>query len=519
MRPAHVCFFMAVLSAWAAAASGQSSLAGETLHISRATGPIKIDGELSDEAWRSATRVEKWYEVQPGDNNEPPVRNVGFLTFDDRVFYVGFEFDDPTRRDPRAVRRPRQHQRQQHRLRRHLSRPLNSGRTAIEFFVTPRNVQYDAVTDDASGENSSPDFFWDSAAKITDHGWTLEIRIPFSSLRYRNARSADVGHHPVPQLSAAFRYQFFSTAAAQQQLPRLPGEPLVASSICLPAATSSPHRTSAPTDTARVRATRGPASRSPRPGRRPHRPRRQVPTPTPTRDRFHGQARFLADRVRHGADLGQRALRAVLSREAAVLSRGGRPVSDAVSGGLHPHRSPSPSGAAAITGKEGRHSLHRARHRGRRRRQRHPAGANSSSSANQDFASTVFVGRAKREIGLSFVGAMITDRGIAATARAQPRRRPRFPVAALGERRRHRPVAVQRHADAEPSGSRRRVERSDADGQRVPDLLDSQHAGISTGMASYADVGSGFRADTGFIPQVGYREVSAQTGWQVYPTG
>jgi hypothetical protein len=35
----------------------------------------------------------------------------------------------------------------------------------------------------------------------------------------------------------------------------------------------------------------------------------------------------------------------------------------------------------------------------------------------------------------------------------------------------------------------------------------------------YADVGRGFRADTGFIPQVGYREGSAQTGWQVYPTG
>ena len=39
--------------------------------------------------------------------------------------------------------------------------------------------------DDAAGEDSSPDFYWDSAARITDHGWTLEIRIPFSSLRYR----------------------------------------------------------------------------------------------------------------------------------------------------------------------------------------------------------------------------------------------------------------------------------------------------------------------------------------------
>jgi hypothetical protein len=37
--------------------------------------------------------------------------------------------------------------------------------------------------------------------------------------------------------------------------------------------------------------------------------------------------------------------------------------------------------------------------------------------------------------------------------------------------------------------------------------------------AKYADVGNGFRADAGFIPQVGYREAAWQTGWQVYPTG
>ena len=45
----------------------------------------------------------------------------------------------------------------------------------------------DSVLDDASGEDSAPDFFWDSAARLNDRGWTLEIRIPFTSLRYRNA--------------------------------------------------------------------------------------------------------------------------------------------------------------------------------------------------------------------------------------------------------------------------------------------------------------------------------------------
>src|ERR671935_2338464 len=84
-------------------AHAQSSLAGEAFHIARAEGPITIDGDLSDEGWRNATRVDKWYEINPGDNTEPAVKNVGYLTYDDRFFYVAFEFEDP---NPKALRAP-----------------------------------------------------------------------------------------------------------------------------------------------------------------------------------------------------------------------------------------------------------------------------------------------------------------------------------------------------------------------------------------------------------------------------
>ena len=82
----------------------QSSLAGETLHISRATGSIKIDGNLSDEGWQAVKPVTTWYEVNPGDNTPPKVRNVGRIAYDDRFLYAAFEFDDPNpARDSRAV--------------------------------------------------------------------------------------------------------------------------------------------------------------------------------------------------------------------------------------------------------------------------------------------------------------------------------------------------------------------------------------------------------------------------------
>ena len=94
---------LAVQALVASPAVAQSALSGETIRMSRAAGPITIDGRLGDEGWRGAVRVVRWYETNPGDNTEPPVGNVGYLTFDDRYFYAGFEFED---RIPRASARP-----------------------------------------------------------------------------------------------------------------------------------------------------------------------------------------------------------------------------------------------------------------------------------------------------------------------------------------------------------------------------------------------------------------------------
>ncbi len=144
-----------------------------------------MDGELSDPGWAGAVRVEEWFEIRPGDNVAPKVRTVGHLAYDDQYLYAGFEFHDP---EPSKIRAP-------YSDRDDISESIdyggvvldtrNDGRTGILFLATPRGIQYDAIQDDATGsENSAPDFYWDSAGRITEDGWTLEIRIPFSSLRY-----------------------------------------------------------------------------------------------------------------------------------------------------------------------------------------------------------------------------------------------------------------------------------------------------------------------------------------------
>ena len=91
----------------------------------------------------------------------------------------------------------------------------NDGKTAQMFLANPRGLQYDAVTSDASGEDSSPDFYWDTAGKITATGWNLEIRIPFSSLRYSNEAEPTWGILLYRNYPRDRRYQFFSA-----KLPR-----------------------------------------------------------------------------------------------------------------------------------------------------------------------------------------------------------------------------------------------------------------------------------------------------------
>ena len=191
--------------------AAQSLHQGDVLHIARAVSPVRVDGELNDEAWKAVEPIYEWYEFNPGDNVAPKVTSVGYLSFDDRFFYAAFEFSDL---DPKAIRAPLA---DRDRINANsmdygglFLDTRNDGHSALILLVTPSGVQYDAVTDDAANEDSSPDFFWDSAARITDRGWTLEIRVPFSSLRYRNVEPQTWGIALYRNYPRDFRYQIAS---------------------------------------------------------------------------------------------------------------------------------------------------------------------------------------------------------------------------------------------------------------------------------------------------------------------
>jgi hypothetical protein len=186
------------------------------LAIKKTAAPIIIDGDLADAGWKDALRFDTWYETNPGDSVEPKVKTVGWITYDDHFFYAAIESFDP---NPAQIRSQ---------LGDHdgingnsddfagvIIDSRNDGKTALEFFANSAGTQYDASQDDASGEDSSPDFFWDSATKKTATGWVLEMRIPFSSLRYEKKDPQTWGIILYRNMPRERRYQIFT-----HKLPR-----------------------------------------------------------------------------------------------------------------------------------------------------------------------------------------------------------------------------------------------------------------------------------------------------------
>jgi len=155
------------------------------MNIPKTDLPITLDGDLSDAAWQQAAVIDKFYETSPSDNIPAKIRTVAYLTYDSRYFYIGVRCDDP---EPKKIRAP------------FVDRDAvigtddniaifldtrNDKRSAMELRVNPRGIQADGIFNDANqSEDFSPDFFYDTAARIDDKGWSAEFRIPFSSLRY-----------------------------------------------------------------------------------------------------------------------------------------------------------------------------------------------------------------------------------------------------------------------------------------------------------------------------------------------
>ena len=170
----------------AALARGQAAAGPAPTQIPQLDGGIEIDGSIDEAAWQQAARIDLEYEFNPGDNIPAPVETTLRMGYTPDALYLAFDARDP---DPAKIRA-------------HLTDrdgafnddfvgvmldTFDDQRRAYEIFVNPLGVQMDLVREEATGnEDASWDGLWTSAGRITPDGYQVEIRIPFSTLRFRD---------------------------------------------------------------------------------------------------------------------------------------------------------------------------------------------------------------------------------------------------------------------------------------------------------------------------------------------
>jgi len=168
-------------------AIGQSSNIFEkkSINVSRIDKSPTIDGILDETFWLVADEAKDFVMFRPGDGDkEKERRTIVKIAYDNEAIYFGATMYDP---DPASI--PTQFT-----SRDNIGNadfllislnPNNDGQNDTEFLVTSAGTQADAkITDD--GEDWSWSSVWDSAVKINDEAWVVEMKIPYSALRFSN---------------------------------------------------------------------------------------------------------------------------------------------------------------------------------------------------------------------------------------------------------------------------------------------------------------------------------------------
>jgi hypothetical protein len=152
------------------------------LHAVRvSSGPV-IDGDLSDAAWKNAPEFTDFTQHDPDDGKPATMPTSVRIVYDDHAIYFGVKATDPQKPSALLVRRDTFNG-QSDFISINID-PRHDRLSGNAFTITPAGVQIDSILYNDIGEDGSWDGVWDSAVKVVPDGWTAEVRVPYSQLRF-----------------------------------------------------------------------------------------------------------------------------------------------------------------------------------------------------------------------------------------------------------------------------------------------------------------------------------------------
>ena len=170
----------------------------------RATGSIRIDGRLDDAGWVSAAPITHFTQIDPQEGEPATEATDVRLVYDDEALYVGAMLYDEGEIRTRLARRDARIPDSD--LFAIYIDSYHDHQTAYRFATNPSGQKLDEIVSDlagvrrgglaastragpgAGGAGSSRDTSWDPvwevATELGEDGWSVEMRIPFSQLRF-----------------------------------------------------------------------------------------------------------------------------------------------------------------------------------------------------------------------------------------------------------------------------------------------------------------------------------------------
>jgi Domain of unknown function (DUF5916)/Carbohydrate family 9 binding domain-like len=163
------------------------------LHAYRVSHPPVIDGALDDEAWTHAPiETTEWLSYNPLNGDRIPQHTHVWIAYDDNYFYFAFKCDDPEPARIKTSIARRDNFGNDDWVGLSLD-AMGTGQLAYHMMVNPSGIQMDMLNSVAAGEDQAPDWIWDSAGRLTDTGYTVEIRLPLQSIRFTSGQNVRMG--------------------------------------------------------------------------------------------------------------------------------------------------------------------------------------------------------------------------------------------------------------------------------------------------------------------------------------
>ena len=156
----------------------------------RIQSPIKIDGNLEESVWKQASQADSFIANAPHFGKEPSQRTTVRVLYDDQAVYIGaYLYDVPGLVRKQLTSRDGE-QRKDVDYFSVFFDTYNDDQNGFQFLVTSRNVQSDGRLVSTLNSQFGPpsdytwDAVWESSVKMQKDGWTVEMKIPYSAIRF-----------------------------------------------------------------------------------------------------------------------------------------------------------------------------------------------------------------------------------------------------------------------------------------------------------------------------------------------